>query len=174
HIPAVQGTLGKLAAAEAGLAGMIAGQIEAAEAMVPGYLTPNRRAIAPALQWCTTSYYQIAEEVRELLGAGPFQMPADISVVADETLREAFETYWSVPGQSATARMKFMKFAWDLLGSDFAGRHTQYEKFYAGPQFVNVAYSFLHCPWAERRQLVEDQLAQYDVPPGVRRPLAAQ
>jgi 4-hydroxyphenylacetate 3-monooxygenase len=120
------------------------------------------------------SYYQIAEEVRELLGAGPFQMPADISVVTDETLREAFETYWSVPGQSAIARMKLMKFAWDLLGSDFAGRHTQYEKFYAGPQFVNVAYSFLHCPWAEMRELVEDQLAQYDVPTGMRRPLAAQ
>jgi 4-hydroxyphenylacetate 3-monooxygenase len=153
---------------------MIAGQIEAAEAMVPGYLTPNRRAMYAALQWCTTSYYQIAEEVRELLGAGPFQMPADISVVTDETLREAFETYWSVPGQSAIARMKLMKFAWDLLGSDFAGRHTQYEKFYAGPQFVNVAYSFLHCPWAEMRELVEDQLAQYDVPTGVRRPLAAQ
>jgi 4-hydroxyphenylacetate 3-monooxygenase len=174
HIPAVQGTLGKLAAAEAGLGGMIAGQIAEAEAMVPGYLTPNRRMMYAALQWCTTSYYQIAEEVRELLGAGPFQMPADISVVTNETLRAAFETYWSVPGQSATARMKFMKFAWDLLGGDFAGRHTQYEKFYAGPQFVNVAYSFLHCPWAEMRTLVEDQMAQYDVPIGVRQPLATE
>ena len=88
-------------------------------------------------------------------------------------MREAFETYWAVPGQSATARMKFMKFAWDLLGGDFAGRHTQYEKFYAGPQFVNVAYNFLHCPWAEMRGLVEAQMAQYEVPAGIRQPLAA-
>ena len=146
HIPAVQTTLGKLAAAEAGLGGMIAGQIEAAEAMVPGALTPNRRMMYAALQWCTTHYAPIAEEVRELLGAGPFQMPANSSVVADATLREAFETYWAVPGQSAIARLKFMQFAWDLLGGDFAGRHTQYEKFYAGPQVVNVAYNFLHCP----------------------------
>jgi 4-hydroxyphenylacetate 3-monooxygenase len=94
--------------------------------------------------------------------------------VTNETMREAFETYWSVPGQSATARMKFMKFAWDLLGGDFAGRHTQYEKFYAGPQFVNVAYNFLHCPWAEMRGLVETQMAQYDVPKSVRQPLAAE
>jgi 4-hydroxyphenylacetate 3-monooxygenase len=46
--------------------------------------------------------------------------------------RDAFETYWSVPGQSAKNRMKLFKLAWDLLGSDFAGRHMQYEKFYAG------------------------------------------
>ena len=163
HVPAVQGVLGKLAAAEAGLAGMIAGQIEAAEEMVPGYLTPNRRHMYAALQWCTTNYFTIAEEVRELLGAGPFQMPADISVLNDPKMRQQFETYWSVPGQSATERMKFMKFAWDLLGGDFAGRHTQYEKFYAGPQFVNVGYSFLHCPWEAMRTLVDKQMAEYGV-----------
>jgi hypothetical protein len=39
---------------------------------------------------------------------------------------------------------------------------------------VNVAYSFLHCPWAEMRGLVEDQMAQYDVPTGVRQPLATE
>ena len=78
-------------------------------------------------------------------------------------MRQQFETYWSVPGQSATERMKFMKFAWDLLGGDFAGRHTQYEKFYAGPQFVNVGYSFLHCPWEAMRALVDKQMAEYGV-----------
>ena len=174
HIPAVQTTLGKLAAAEAGLAGMIAGQIEDAEEMEPGYLTPNRRHMYAALQWCTTNYAPIGEEVRELLGAGPFQMPADISVINDDEMREAFETYWSVPGQSATERMKFMKFAWDLLGSDFAARHTQYEKFYAGPQFVNVAYSYFNCPWEDMRGLVQDQMDTYDVPEAVRQPVAAE
>jgi len=54
-----------------------------------------------ALQWCTTTYYHLAEEVRELLGAGPFQMPADISVVTNAAMREAFEPYSAVLGQSA-------------------------------------------------------------------------
>jgi 4-hydroxyphenylacetate 3-hydroxylase-like protein len=71
-------------------------------------------------------------------------------------VRAAFETNWSVHGQSATARMKFRQFAWDLLGSDCTGQHTQYETFYAVPQFVNVAYSFLHSSWTEMRELVED------------------
>src|SRR5262245_59081689 len=39
--------------------------------------------------------------------------------------------------------------AWDLLGSDFAGRHLQYEKFYAGPGFVMNSYSYLAGPWKE-------------------------
>ena len=77
------------------------------------------------------------------MGAGVFQMPADASVLNDETTRETFETYWSVPGQSAKDRMKLLKLAWDLLGSDFAGRHMQYEKFYAGPGFVMNSYSHL-------------------------------
>ena len=39
--------------------------------------------------------------------------------------------------------MKLLNLAWDLLGSDFAGRHMQYEKFYAGPGFVMNSYSYL-------------------------------
>ena len=38
--------------------------------------------------------------------------------------------------------MKLLNLAWDLLGSDFAGRHMQYEKFYAGPGFVMNSYSY--------------------------------
>jgi aromatic ring hydroxylase len=63
--------------------------------------------------------------VRELMGAGVFQMPADASVLEDAALNERFESYWSVPGQSAKERMKLFKLAWDLLGSDFAGRRAE-------------------------------------------------
>ena len=45
--------------------------------------------------------------------------------------------------------MKFLNLAWDLLGSDFAGRHMQYEKFYAGPGFVMNSYSYGTGPWDE-------------------------
>jgi 4-hydroxyphenylacetate 3-monooxygenase len=91
-------------------------------------------------------------------------MPADESVLKDEKLRGTFETYWSVPGQSAQDRMKFLNLAWDLLGSDFAGRHMQYEKFYAGPAFVMNSYSYGTGPWGEWSGLVDDLLASYDTP----------
>ena len=174
HVPGVQDTLGRLAAAEAGLGGMIAGQIEEAEETGCGHLFANRRHMYAALHWCTQNYATICETVRDLMGGGPFQMPADISVINDPTLREQFDTYWSVPGQSAVERMKFLKMGWDLLGSDFAGRHQQYERFYAGPAFINTLYNYFNCPWDELAGVADRVLAGYDVPETVRRPVAAE
>ena len=50
--------------------------------------------------------------------------------------------------------MKLMSLAWDLVGSEFAGRHMQYEKFYAGPVFVMNGYSYGACPWHPAREAV--------------------
>ena len=155
----VQFTLGRLAAMEATLEGLIVGQINSGEAHPNGYHTVNRRYVYAALHWCSTHYAEICDTVRELMGAGVFQMPADASVLKDDKLRETFETYWSVPGQSATDRMKLLNLAWDLLGSDFAGRHMQYEKFYAGPGFVMNSYSYFSSPWEDWTRAVDDLLA---------------
>jgi 4-hydroxyphenylacetate 3-monooxygenase len=164
NVPAVQFTLGRLAAMQATLEGLIMGQINCGEEQAPGYHTVNRRYVYAALHWCSNHHSEICDTVRELMGAGVFQMPADASVLQDEKLRETFETYWSVPGQSAQERMKLLNLAWDRLGSDFAGRHMQYEKFYAGPAFVMNNYSYLAGPWAEWAGSVDDLLASYDAP----------
>ncbi len=163
-VPAVQFTLGRLAAMEATLEGLVVGQINSGEAHRNGYHTVNRRYVYAALHWCTNHHSEICDTVRELMGAGVFQMPADASVLQDETLRQTFETYWSVPGQSAGERMKLLNLAWDLLGSDFAGRHMQYEKFYAGPGFVMNSYSYQAGPWAEWEGRVDQLLQSYDMP----------
>ncbi|HME31088.1 MAG TPA: 4-hydroxyphenylacetate 3-hydroxylase N-terminal domain-containing protein [Pseudolabrys sp.] len=162
HIPAVQFTLGRLAAMQATLEGLIMGQINCGEEQAAGYHTVNRRYVYAALHWCTNHYSEICDTVRELMGAGVFQMPADVSVLNNVSTRDAFETYWSVPGQSAQERMKLFKLAWDLLGSDFAGRHLQYEKFYAGPGFVMNSYSYLAGPWKEWTETVDHLMASYD------------
>jgi 4-hydroxyphenylacetate 3-monooxygenase len=164
QIPAVQFTLGRLAALEATLEGLIMGAITCGEAQVPGFHTVNRRYVYGALHWCTNNHADICDTVRELMGAGVFQMPADASVLEDDALRETFETYWSVPGQTAADRMKLYKLAWDLLGSDFAGRHMQYEKFYAGPGFVMNLYSFMNGPWNAWTGAVDELLASYGGP----------
>jgi 4-hydroxyphenylacetate 3-monooxygenase len=43
----------------------------------------------------------------------------------------------------------FATAASDLLGTDFAGRHLQYERFYMGPAFVVRAHNHRECPWPE-------------------------
>ena len=69
HIPAVQFTLGRLAAMEATLEELIMGQINCGEVQVPGYLTCQ-----PALCVCRpslvrNSHADICDTVRELMSA---------------------------------------------------------------------------------------------------------
>jgi 4-hydroxyphenylacetate 3-monooxygenase len=161
QIPAVQFTLGRLAAQEATLEGLIMGAVGCGEEQMKGYHTVNRRYVYAALHWCTSNHSEICDTVRELMGAGVFQMPADVTVLENPATRELFETYWSVPGQTAEQRMKLFKLAWDLLGSDFAGRHMQYEKFYAGPSFVMNMYSNGTAPWNQWTGSVDELLASY-------------
>jgi 4-hydroxyphenylacetate 3-monooxygenase len=171
QIPAVRETLGRLAALEATLGGTIAGQIQDAESWPDGYCTYNRRYMYAALNWCTEGHSAIIDTVRELCGGGVFQMPADISVMHDPALRKSFETYWQTPQMGAVARMKLFKLAWDLIGSEFAGRHLQYEKFYAGASFIIRNHNFREAPWDAYHRIVDDALASYDVPqaPGATR-----
>jgi 4-hydroxyphenylacetate 3-monooxygenase len=65
-----------------------------------------------------------------------------------------------------------LKLALDLLGSDFAGRHMQYERFYAGPSFVVTNYNFLTAEWGEWEGVVDGILNSYDVPSAA--PVAAE
>ncbi len=164
QIPAVRETLGRLAALEATLGGMIAGQLQDAEAWPAGHTTFNRRYMYAALNWCTENHSAIIDIVRELCGGGVFQMPADISVMQDPELRAQFETFWQTPQMGAVARMKLFKLAWDLVGSEFAGRHQQYEKFYAGASFIIRNHSYREAPWAHFHKVVDDLMAGYDYP----------
>ena len=163
-IPGVQETLGRLASYEAAIAGMVHGQCMDYEDLGNGHVSFNRRIMYGALEWCTANYPAIADTVRDLLGGSPFMMPADASVMADPEARRVFETYWATPGRSALERMKVFKLAWDLLGSEFGGRHLQYEKFYAGPSFIVRNHSFRECPWDGLGRTLDGLLASYDLP----------
>ena len=164
EVPAVREVLGRFAALEAALGGMIAGQLHDAEDWPAGHKTFNRRYMYAALNWCTESHSQIIDALRELCGGGIFQMPADISVMNDPRLKKQFEAYWQTPQLGAAARMKLYKLAWDLIGSEFAGRHLQYEKFYAGASFIVRNHNFRETPWDELHKVVDDLMASYDIP----------
>jgi len=168
EVPAVREVLGRFSALEAALGGMIAGQIQDAEDWPEvdqqGWKTFNRRYMYAALNWCTESHSAIIDSLRELCGGGVFQMPADVTVMHDPKLRAMFETYWQTPQLPALERMKLYKLAWDLIGSEFAGRHLQYEKFYAGASFIVRNHNFREAPWAHYHKVVDDLMASYDIP----------
>lgn len=163
-IAAVQDTLGRLAALEATLTGLVEGQLMAHEAIGDGHVMPNRRIMYAALNWCQENYVPICTAVRELMGGSVFQMPASASVMRDPALNAIFSEFWSTDTESAADRMKLYKLAWDMLGSEFASRHLQYENFYAGPSFVVRAYSMRHAPWAHFDDVVSRLMATYGAP----------
>ena len=164
QIPAVREVIGKMSAQEATLSAMIHGQIEAAENWPENYLTYNRRMMYAALDWCTDKYSGIIDELRTLCGGGVFQMPASVNVMHDEKLREDFEKYFQTPQMEALDRMKLMRLAWDFVGSEFAGRQQQYEKFYAGASFIIRNHSHRETDWNFFNGIVDDFMNEYDVP----------
>ncbi len=164
EVPAVREVLGKMSSVEGTIAGMVNGQINAYESWPPGYACFNRRMMYAALEWCTQNHSSFIEVLRELCGGGVFQLPADISVMHDPKLAEQFTQYFQTPQSDAVRRMKLFKLAWDMVGSEFAGRHAQYEKFYAGASFIVRNHAFRETPWDEFHRIVDDLMAGYDVP----------
>jgi 4-hydroxyphenylacetate 3-monooxygenase len=59
--------------------------------------------------------------------------------------------------------VKFLKAAWDAIGSEFASRHTQYEMFYAGARFVTCGHSFRTFDWSNAAGMVDAMLSSYDL-----------
>ena len=149
-IPAVRDMLGRMSSYEALIGGLVHGQIDAYENWPggpEGYVSFNRRIMYAALNWCTETHGEIIELLRELTGGSIFQMPADESVLRSSELAARFDSHWWSPNASARDRMKLYRLAWDLVGSEFAGRHQQYEKFYSGPGVVVRGHSVREAPW---------------------------
>ena len=109
----------------------------------------NRHYMYAAIYFATQNYDQICAKVRELSGGSVLQMPADVSVLENPATRVAFRGALADTTDTAVEKFKLFKLAWDLLGSDFGGRHLQYERFYMGPAFVVRAHSHRECPWPE-------------------------
>ena len=163
-IPPVREILGRLAALEATIGGLVNGQIEAWEEWPEGFVTPNRRMMYAALNWCQEHHTEIIDVLRTLLGGAPLQMPASIDLMTDPALKDRFERWWKTPSIGAVDRIKLYKLAWDLVGSEFAGRHMLYEKFYAGNAQIVRNSCDREAPWASFHGIVDGLLADVDVP----------
>jgi 4-hydroxyphenylacetate 3-monooxygenase len=163
-IPAVREQLGRLAALEALVGGLVHGQIDAWENWPEGFATPNRRIMYAALNWCQEHHTEIVDSLRTLLGGYPLVMPASIDVLTDEAMRDTFQRWWKTPSIEAVERHKLYKLAWDITGTEFAGRHMLYEKFYAGSSIVVRNQSDREAPWQNFHDTVDRLLASIEVP----------
>jgi 4-hydroxyphenylacetate 3-monooxygenase len=172
QIPAVRERLAVIAVRLGVLEGLIRGQEVEPHVVDNGYLCQNKQTMYATMAWSSEEYPHIVENVRELLGSAPFQMPADVSALADPAASEIFSEFTMLEGEALDERYKLMKLAWDLVGSEFANRHLQYEMFYAGPKHVTRGRASHFFGWpvaiaAAERALSEYQVERPEVAPSV-------
>jgi 4-hydroxyphenylacetate 3-monooxygenase len=100
--------------------------------------------------------------IRELCGGGLIQLPSSVEDFTNPEICADIERYIQSPDYSAKERVKLMKLAWDIVGSEFAGRHDSYEKFYAGAPFITKMNMYRNYDFEKSQDLVDAALAGYD------------
>jgi 4-hydroxyphenylacetate 3-monooxygenase len=146
-IPAVRDKLYELAVRVAMVEGLLEGQQSVPENWPGGYVTQKRQTMYATMSWTMEYYPQFVSDIRELLGSHPFQQPANSSVFTNDATKDIFSAFYMAPVEEAVEKYKLFKLAWDLVGTEFASRHTQYEMFYAGPKHVTRGRLGFYFDW---------------------------
>jgi 4-hydroxyphenylacetate 3-monooxygenase len=128
-----------------------------------GMIRPGSQALYGAMGLQAEIHPRVIGILRDLVGGGVLQVPSSVHELVDPGTRDDMERYVSSPGVSSVERVKLFKLAWDAIGSEFAGRHQQYELFYSGAPFVVKGYAFRNFDYDATLASVEDFLASYGV-----------
>src|SRR5579863_780216 len=160
-MPPIREQLGRLAASAAMVEAMVWG-MEAAGRLHEGAYVPNKHFMYSAQVLTQDLYPKLMNSIRELAGGALIMLPSSAADLADPELRRIIEKTQRSPAMAPIERVKFLKAAWDAVGSEFASRHTQYEMFYAGAQFVTAGHSFRTYDWDAAGALLDALLAGYD------------
>ncbi|MEU6135470.1 4-hydroxyphenylacetate 3-hydroxylase N-terminal domain-containing protein [Nocardioides sp. NPDC047086] len=128
-----------------------------------GVIRPGAQALYGAMGLQAEIHPRVIGILRDLVGGGVLQVPSSVHELVEEATRDDMERYVSSPGMSSIDRVKLFKLAWDAIGSEFAGRHQQYELFYSGAPFVVKGYAFRNFDYDGPIGSVEEFLASYGV-----------
>ena len=110
------------------------------------------------------TYPRVLAILRDLVGGGVLQLPSSVRDLTSPVTAGDIQHYVQSPGVPSEERVKLFKLAWDIIGSEFAGRHQQYEMFYAGAPFVvKGAYSYRNYGYEEVLHDVEQFLDSYKI-----------
>ncbi|MCB0963121.1 MAG: hypothetical protein KDA98_07435, partial [Acidimicrobiales bacterium] len=126
-----------------------------------GVYRPDGQYLYAALGMQTEVYPKAVKLLGELAGGGPIQVPSSVLDFDDPDEVAAMDVVMGSDQLPVRDRVKLFKLAWDLVGSEFAGRHVQYERFYSGAPAVVKMHAHRHYPFAEAEALAQDFLAAY-------------
>lgn len=163
RMPPVQEKLGELGS----LAAVVEGMVVAAEATSAtnshGVEVPNPEFLYGVMGLQAELYPRMIGIIRDLAGAGVIQLPSSYRELTNPDTAPDVARYIQSPGFPAEERIKIFKLAWDAIGSEFAGRHQQYEMFYAGAPFVAKGYAYRNYGYGAALDRVDAFLGSYGV-----------
>jgi 4-hydroxyphenylacetate 3-monooxygenase len=104
--------------------------------------------------------------LREMTGSGMLHGPSSYRDYHNAEIAPDVERFIRSGDLTSVERAKLFRLAWDLVGSEFAGRHAQYELFYAGSRSTTTSLRiYRNFDFAAANALVDRCLASYDLPP---------
>lgn len=160
---AVKGQLAELATVQTVSEALTEAAHGFAEPDEQGVFRPAGQYLYAALGMQTQVYPKAVAMLAELAGGGVIQVPASVADLANPEEIAAMDVLMGSDELPAADRVKLFKLAWDLVGTEFAGRHVQYERFYSGSTPVVRAHAHRFYPFAEVEQIATDFLASYDL-----------
>jgi 4-hydroxyphenylacetate 3-monooxygenase len=104
-----------------------------------GVLWPSANRLYAVMALQPAMNPRVIDIARELSGAGMIGLPSSSKDFDNPQAAKDIERYFQSASVPARERIALMRLAWDFIGSEFGGRHQQYEKFYAGgPSMVKM------------------------------------
>jgi 4-hydroxyphenylacetate 3-monooxygenase len=162
NIPSVSEQLGYLAAQASMVDAMLSG-MEASGYKLGEWYVPNKHFMYSAQVLTQDLYPKVINTLRELAGGALIMLPSSFRDFGDPQLDKIIQTTQRSATMSPEHKVKFLKAAWDAIGSEFGSRHTQYEMFYAGARFVTAGHSFRTFDWDAATGMVENLMASYEL-----------
>jgi 4-hydroxyphenylacetate 3-monooxygenase len=160
NIPQVRSMLSRLASQASLVEGMLSG-MEAEGRDHNGFFVPSRHLLYAAQLLTQELYPQVVQAIRDIAGGGVIMLPSSEADFGEAGVRQLIEETQMSPVTDALGRVSVMKLAWDAIGSEFASRHTQYEMFYGGASYVNLAHVWRTYDWPAAAAMVDRALSPY-------------
>lgn len=155
-IPAVRGELADLATTVSVAEALVTAQLASPAKWDGGYLSYDAQTLHAASSWMSSNYPGFIHRIRLLLGSHPFQQAADSSVWNEPEIAGIIANAFGASDiKTAQDHYKLINLAWDLVGSEFASRHLQYELFYAGAAHITRARAYQSFRWEKVREAAE-------------------
>lgn len=127
------------------------------------YFIPDQLQLHTCQAISQVIYPKVIETIRRLSGGGVIMLPSSVEDLKNPEIREMIETTQYSAIGTPLDRVKFMKLAWDAIGSEFGSRHVQYEMFYSGPRHGALSRVYAHYDWEDTQAMLDELLGSYDI-----------